>query len=245
MRVLIVYAHPNPESFTHAILEHVERGLADGGHTHEVVDLYKIGFDPVLSAHDLTSFIHHSVPEELLGRSRVEQAIIDSASNPIKRFMARRWVRAKSRADLVRVFEENQPADVRAQQERVARAEGLIFVAPVIWMGLPAILKGWLERVFAYGFAYTLTPHGWNGHLEGRVPLMTQRKGLIITPTFFREDEYDRGWRNAMDTILCDWSLKMAGVKETEHVYFYAVVAADEEMRKGYLEQAYELGKTF
>ena len=31
------------------------------------------------------------------------------------------------------------------------------FVAPVWWMGFPAILKGWLERVFAYGFAYTLT----------------------------------------------------------------------------------------
>ena len=127
----------------------------------------------------------------------------------------------------------------------MARAEGLVLIAPVFWMGLPAILKGWLERVFAYGFAYSLTPAGWDGHLEGRVPLLTQRKGLIITPTFFTEAEYDNGWREAMDTILCDWSLKMAGVKETEHVYFYAVVASDDATRKTYLERAYALGKGF
>jgi Flavodoxin-like fold len=77
------------------------------------------------------------------------------------------------------------------------------------------------------------------------VPLLTQEKALIITPTFFREDEYDTGWRDAMDTVLCDWSLKMAGVKEARHVYLYAVVAADAATRKRYLQTAYELGRDF
>ena len=66
----------------------------------------------------------------------------------------------ESLAEIVGLFEANQPADVRAHQAMVARSQGLIFVAPVFWMGLPAILKGWLERVFAYGFAYTLTAQG-------------------------------------------------------------------------------------
>ena len=39
MHTLVVYSHPNPESFTHAILEAFTRGLQDGGHTCEVVDL--------------------------------------------------------------------------------------------------------------------------------------------------------------------------------------------------------------
>ena len=245
MHVLVVYAHPNPESFTHAIREQVERGLVDGGHTVEVIDLYAIGFNPVFTNHDGTSFIHHTVPEELLDRSRLEAAIIGAARNPLRRFMAKRWVRDKSVGDMVRLFEENQPADVRTQQAKVARADGLILIAPVFWMGLPAILKGWMERVFAYGFAYTLTEEGWQGRLEGRVPLLTQAKGLIITPTFFTEEEYDKGWRHAMDTILCDWCLTMAGVKEAAHVCFHAVVAVDDERRKGYLQQAYALGKAF
>ena len=245
MHVLVVYAHPNPASFTHAILEHVERGLFDGGHTYEVVDLYAIRFNPVLGTHDLTSFIHHTVPEAMLDRSRLEEAIVESARNPFRRVMAKRWVRGKSVAELVRLFEENQPKDVRDQQAKVARAEGLIFVAPVFWLGLPAILKGWMERVFAYGFAYTLDADGWKGDLSGRVPLLSQAKGLIITPTFFTEAEYDTGWRAAMDTVLCGWSLRMAGVTQAEHVCFYAVVAVDDATRRGYLERAYELGREF
>ncbi len=134
---------------------------------------------------------------------------------------------------------------MRLHQEKVARAEGLIFIAPVYWMGVPAILKGWFERVFAYGFAYTLTREGWDGHLEGRVPLLTQQKGLVITPTFFTQAEYEKGWQQAFDTILCDWGLKMAGVKEAQHVYFYAVGAVDDSTRLGYLDLAYRLGREF
>ena len=48
-----------------------------------------------------------------------------------------------------------------------------------------------------------------------------------------------------MDTILCDWCLKMAGVKEAEHVYLYAVGAVDESTRLGYLDLAYRLGRDF
>jgi NAD(P)H dehydrogenase (quinone) len=245
MRVLIVYAHYNPESFCHAVLDDFTRGLADGGHSYEVIDLHAIGFDPVFRGHDATSFFHDSVPEDLLDEAALREIVIAASGGPIRRFMAKRWLRDKQLGDIVRLFQENRPEDVREQQAKVARADGLVFISQVFWMGFPAILKGWLERVFAYGFAYTLTPEGWKGHLEGRVPLLTQRKGLILTPTFFTEDEYDRGWRDAMDTILCDWGLRMAGVQEAEHVYFYAVNAVDDETRRDYLRTAYRLGKEF
>ncbi len=110
------------------------------------------------------------------------------------------------------------PPLVDAWIDRLADAYGYTFettttfIAPVYWMGLPAILKGWFERVFAYGFAYTLDRDGWNGHLDGRVPLLTQRKGSIITPTFFTQEEYDRGgWQQAIDAILCDWGFRWRG----------------------------------
>ena len=40
MRVLTVYAHPNPASFCHALLDRFTQGLTDAGHTSEVVDLH-------------------------------------------------------------------------------------------------------------------------------------------------------------------------------------------------------------
>jgi hypothetical protein len=61
----------------------------------------------------------------------------------------------------------------------------------------------------------------------------------------FTRQEYERGWQGAVDTILCGWGLKMAGVKEAEHVYLYAVGAVDQATRLGYLDLAYRLGRDF
>jgi hypothetical protein len=46
MNVLTVYAHHNPKSFCHAVLERFSARLADAGHSNEIVDLL---FDPPLS----------------------------------------------------------------------------------------------------------------------------------------------------------------------------------------------------
>ena len=245
MHVLVVYAHPNPDSFTHALLEQVTKGLDDGPHTHTVSDLYASGFDPVFTQHDSLSFLHEGLPEELLEEANPRQVVLDSARGPLGRYLARRWLRGKSDREIAHALAEHLPKDVKEQQALVGAADAFIFVAPVFWMAFPAILKGWFERVFAYGFAYTLTRQGWQGDLEGRVPLLSQEKALIITPTFFTEDEYDKGWRDAMDTVICDWGLKMAGVKQAEHRYFYAVLAADDEQRRVYLEEAYRLARDF
>jgi len=246
VRVLVVIAHPKRSSFCHAVLEQVTRGLRDGGHRHEVVDLHSIGFDPVFRNRDYNQFMHESLPDDLIEGPDFKAALISRAGGRARRAIATRWMRDKTNREIVEALGKRTPRDVRRQQKKVARAEGLVFIAPVYWMGLPAILKGWFERVFAYGFAYTLDRDGWNGHLDGRVPLLTQQKGLIITPTFFTQEEYERGgWQRSIDAILCDWGLKMAGVKEARHVYLYGVGAVDEATRLGYLDLAYRLGRDF
>jgi NAD(P)H dehydrogenase (quinone) len=243
MNVLVVYAHHNPDSFTHAVLESVTRGLEESPHSYNVSDLHAIGFDPVFRDRDGTQFLHESVPDHLIESANLRELVVQMAGGPIRRFMARRWLGDKGSREIAQALYEQVPDDVREQQALVAQADGLIFVAPVYWMGLPAILKGWFERVFAYGFAYTLTPEGWNGDLQGRVPLLSQDKALVLTPTFFTQEEYDKGWREAMDTVISSWGLRMAGVKETRHVYFYAVLAAGDEQRRAYLDEAYRLAR--
>lgn len=49
MRILVLYAHPNPDSFGAAMHEAVLAGLRRGGHEVDDCDLYAEGFDPVLS----------------------------------------------------------------------------------------------------------------------------------------------------------------------------------------------------
>ena len=115
----------------------------------------------------------------------------------------------------------------------------------MFWLHFPAILKGWFERVFAYGDAYALTPEGWHGEVKGRVPLLRHKKALAISTTLFKEEDYKAGWEAPMTRIIDDWGLRYPGVEEVEHVYFYGVPVVDDETRQGYLKQAYKLGQEY
>ena len=50
------------------------------------------------------------------------------------------------------------PEDVTAEQQRIDRADHLILVFPMYWWSVPALLKGWIDRVFVNGWAYEFTP---------------------------------------------------------------------------------------
>ena len=46
------------------------------------------------------------------------------------------------------------PDDVRREQERVERADALVLVHPVYWWSMPSLMKGWLDRVLTFGWAF-------------------------------------------------------------------------------------------
>jgi NAD(P)H dehydrogenase (quinone) len=245
MRVLTVYAHPNPKSFCHAILQQFTKGLEDAGHTSEVVDLYAIRFDPVFRIRDFASYVHESIPQDILKEMNLKQRVLDSAGGPAQRFLASIWLRNKDPLAVAKFIHQQRPKDVIAQWEKVKNAQGLAFIAPVFWLHFPAILKGWFERVFSYGDAYALNSEGWRGEVKGRVPLLQHEKALVITTTLFREEDYKAGMEAVMARIIDDWGLRYPGIRKVEHVYFYGVPIADAETRRSYLERTYKLGKDF
>ncbi len=243
MKILIVYAHPNPRSFCHAVLERFSAGLKEAGHSFEIVDLYAMHFNPVFGMRDFAGFIHESMPEDILEQMNLKQRILDTCRNPIERFIASRWLAGKGAKTLARFIRSQMPRDIQEQQAKIAWADGLVFIAPTYWLHFPAILKGWFERVFNYGFAFALTSVGWQGNAGGRVPLLHHEKSLVITPTLFKEDDYQKaGLEKAMRTIIDDWGLRYPGIRNVEHVYFYAV---NNENSRDYLERAYRLGVEF
>lgn len=58
----------------------------------------------------------------------------------------------------VHLREGPPPADIAAEQARIDRADALVLVYPVYWWSMPALLKGWIDRVFANGWAYDEGP---------------------------------------------------------------------------------------
>ncbi len=137
------------------------------------------------------------------------------------------------------------PQDAREQQATVAWADGLAFIAPVHFCNFPAILWGWIERVFTYGFAYGPTEAGWYGDVHGRLPLLHHERALIMTSTLFDQAAYDAGVRDAMDKTIDEWTFRYPGIRDVEHVYFYAAATAPPATIQGYLDQAYALGRDF
>lgn len=52
------------------------------------------------------------------------------------------------------------PADVAAEQARIDRSDALVLVFPVYWWSMPGVLKGWIDRVFANGWAFEYSLEG-------------------------------------------------------------------------------------
>jgi len=246
MKVLTVFAHPGTGSFCHAVLERFDAGLREAGHQNEIDDLYASGFDPVLRDRDNANWLDENAPEEILARLGLRERVLQAAGGPLGRFAARRLLGDRDTRGIIRLLRERfRPKDVLAEQEKVARAQALAFIAPVWFVGFPAMLKGWIERVFTLGFAFGITAEGWGGDIRGRVPLLRHEKALVIQTTVFDRQAYDEGLGQAMRLLISEFGLRYPGIRDVQHVFLHAVYGADDATRRGYLDQAYRLGKEF
>lgn len=100
--------------------------------------------------HSLTHQVAHSVVEAIRSTGTTVETADLAAESFDPRFSA---------ADLS-LFRGNgsTPSDVAEEQTRIDRAEHLILVFPMYWWSMPALLKGWIDRVFINGWAFDLTP---------------------------------------------------------------------------------------
>jgi NAD(P)H dehydrogenase (quinone) len=110
---------------------------------------------------DFASYVHESMPPNILEQMNLKQRVLDSTRDPIRKFIASLWLRNKDPKEIARFIHAHRPNDVVAQWDKLKNAQRLAFIASVSWLHFPAILKGWFERVFAYGDAYALTESGW------------------------------------------------------------------------------------
>jgi NAD(P)H dehydrogenase (quinone) len=146
MHVLIVHAHPEPQSFNGALTRQAVATLTDLGHTVEVSDLYAMKFKAVADADD---YANREDPEYL----RID----------------REQTHAHTTHEI--------SADIAAEQEKITRADLLILQYPMWWFSMPAILKGWADRVFTRGFAYLPGRKYDTGMLAGKLAMVSVTTG--------------------------------------------------------------------
>jgi len=124
------------------------------------------------------------------------------------------------------------PEDIRIEQEYVKWADHIIFVYPVWWGAMPAILKGYIDRVFAEGFAYEYVANGSNG-------LLKPRKGSIICSTGEYSEKYGKV-HEVMKVIAGEVIFGFVGIEPYKQLFYGAVPIVSDEVRKSYIQHAIE-----
>ena len=109
------------------------------------------------------------------------------------------------------------PSAVRREQRRLLGAGAIALFYPLWWAYMPAMLKGYIDRVFAAGVAYDL-------RAEEMVPRLTGKKALIFTSSgadmaYLRRSKQ---W-SAMRTLEKDHVLSLCGIELLDHIHFPSV----------------------
>ena len=158
---LIIYAHPNPESFNQAVLQKVVE--ASEGHKVIIRDLNAENFPPVL-----------------------------------------KW------QECINTFSKQYEEDVQAEQALWKEADLITFVYPLWWMGFPAILKGYIDRILTHGFAYQTGKRASIGLLKGK------KIQQFVTMGNTNEKYEQKGFLQSLDHTLGNGLFNFCGIENVQ-----------------------------
>ncbi len=178
MKTLVIYAHPNTKGHCSTILEEVEKSLKSKSISYEVIDLYKIKYDPVLAENELYT----------AGRKDI--------SKQNKEF-----------------------------QNKISESEKLIFIYPNWWNNMPAILKGFIDRVLTSGFAFKYVNRRPIGLLKGKKAAIFISTGA---PLFF----YKLMERSVASNLMKKYLLGFCGISSKAFIVGNANQLNDKQIEK-------------
>lgn len=128
--------------------------------------------------------------------------------------------------------------DVAAQQKRIMAADAMVFFFPVWWWSMPAILKGWVDRVFTSGFAFSY---------EGGVStgMLKHKKVALFCPAASDQGLYRRyGYHGAFQRQIDAGIFGYAGIRDVE-TYILPEVDENEDARARHLSLVRDAALSF
>lgn len=202
VKIFIVHAHPEPQSFNGALTRHARQTLEGAGHQVQVSDLYAMKFDPVSDRRNFTT-----VKDSAYYKQQIEELHASESGG--------------------------FAPDIRAELEKLDWCDALVFQFPLWWFSVPAILKGWVDRVFAMGRIYGGGKWYDNGAFKGK-------RALLSLTTGGPESIYsEAGLNGNIHDILFPINhgiLRFTGFDVLPPFVVWAPVRASDEQRRDYLE---------
>jgi len=130
------------------------------------------------------------------------------------------------------------PEEIRDEQRRIESADGLVFIFPVWWWSTPAMLKGWIDRVFTGGWAYDYVDGKSAGLLKDRPVLWLA--SAAVGPETYAKYGYDKAMKTQIDTGI----LAFCGLDNVAGRLLYDV-GEDRAITDAHLADARLLGREF
>ena len=194
MKISLILAHPDKQSFNAAIAKCCHETLLASGHTVYFHDLYSEDFDALLPAHEI--------------------ARITGLSSKLK-----------------------------IHCNEIASADGIIVVHPNWWGQPPAILKGWIDRVFRPGIAYEFI----EGDAGEGVPvgLLNAKSALVFNTSNTESSREIHVFKDPLETIWKNCIFDLCGVHDFYRRMFNVVVTSSEKERIDWLKEVHETVNTY
>ncbi|MFY0616603.1 NAD(P)H-dependent oxidoreductase [Shimia sp.] len=142
-----------------------------------------------------------------------------------------------SMADIESNGTTTAPPDVIQEQRRIARADAICLAFPLFWWGMPSMMKGWMDRVWSWGWAYDQLD-------DANVSLQKNRSGVLLIPAGARSDEIrDEGYLAALETSWMQGTFGYFGFSPRRMEMLYGATGSATR-REALLEQSFHCGRT-
>jgi NAD(P)H dehydrogenase (quinone) len=166
----------------------------------------------IVAAHPSTQSFNHAVVKTYAAALRERKYRVECRD-----LYAAHFNPVLSARDLAAIGHCKAAKDVLREQAAIRQADVITLIAPVWWSGFPAMLKGYIDRVFCAGFAYVIS--------EGEyLPGLVGKKGVIIsTSAADRRELKSSGVLRAFRTIYDEGLMQFCGIEMVEHLYLDGV----------------------
>lgn len=166
----------------------------------------------------------------------IRDAVLDAAAQAghqvkLRDLYALGWDPILSGQDIVSMRAKQTPPDIAEEQSHLAWADLVTFIYPVWWSGMPAILKGYIDRCFSNGFAFRAGP-------EGIEKLLTGKRAVVFHTMGSSAESYRKsGLDDSLDTAMTAGMMKFVGIEVVQDIRFVNVPKSTDDERAAMLEQ--------
>jgi NAD(P)H dehydrogenase (quinone) len=188
----------------------------------------------IVYAHPYEKSLNHAIKEALvdgLNDAGLSVDVVDLYKDEFNPTLDREGLR------LYRKGEYKDPM-VGGYMRRIEQADHLFFIFPIWWQDTPAILKGFLDKVFLNKWAFETKgfhPKGYLTHLKATVIT------TMNTPGFY----YCLRYRRAVKHTLIDGALKFCGIKRVKWINLNPVSLVSRRTREKWLDKVRRYAKSF